>query len=80
MTVPVQASVTGFIAGAPVPQLTTAYMQAPAIVASRSYDVAPDGQRFLMLRQSSGVTGASRPRLVVALNWFEELKTKLAQK
>jgi serine/threonine-protein kinase len=37
----------------------------------RTYDVAPDGRRFLMLKQppSSGAT-----ELVVVLNWFDELR------
>ena len=35
----------------------------------RNYDIASDGQRFLMLRGESAPT-----ELVVVLNWFEELK------
>ena len=35
------------------------------------FDIAPDGQRFLMAREH----GASRPgELNVVLNWFEELE------
>jgi len=33
-----------------------------------SYDVSPDGQRFLM------ITKESKPQINVVLNWFEELK------
>ena len=34
-----------------------------------SYDVAPDGQRFVMITAESELT-----QIVVVLNWFEELK------
>ncbi len=37
---------------------------------NRQYDVAPDGQRFLMIKQEqTGIT-----QINVVLNWFEELK------
>jgi serine/threonine-protein kinase len=39
---------------------------------SRSYDVKGDGQRFLMVKESEEQPAA--PRLIVVLNWFEELK------
>jgi eukaryotic-like serine/threonine-protein kinase len=41
----------------------------------RTYDVSPDGQRFLMLKEGDG-SGNDAPvrRLVVVQNWFEELK------
>ena len=38
-----------------------------------SYDVAPDGQEFVMIKKG-GVTGEARQELIVVLNWFEELK------
>ncbi|MDA2928116.1 protein kinase, partial [Acidobacteria bacterium AH-259-G07] len=39
----------------------------------RDYDIAPDGQRFLMIKE--GVqTGETRQEIIVVLNWFEELK------
>ncbi|MDP1932064.1 MAG: hypothetical protein Q8L60_11455 [Gammaproteobacteria bacterium] len=37
----------------------------------RGYDVAPDGQRFLMIRP---VSGAAQTRLVLVQNFFEELR------
>ena len=41
----------------------------------RSYDVAPDGQRFLMITASGGAEDTSAPTsLTVVLNWFEELR------
>ena len=36
------------------------------------YDVAPDGQRFLMIKE--GEQGSTVTQLNVVLNWFEELK------
>jgi serine/threonine-protein kinase len=43
----------------------------PAAFAARNYDVAPDGQRFLMIE----VPPESAPRRVdLVLNWFEELR------
>ncbi len=40
----------------------------------RSYDVSPDGQRFLMIKQG-GVDGtAAPPSIIVVQNWVEELK------
>lgn len=43
--------------------------------AGRTYDVSPDGRRFLMIKQGSGSEQAAAPAsLIVVLNWFEELK------
>ena len=33
------------------------------------YDISPDGQRFLMIKDVEGSTG----QINVVLNWFEEL-------
>ena len=42
---------------------------------SRSYDVSPDGQRFLMIKDSASGDQTSTPAsIVVVLNWTEELK------
>jgi hypothetical protein len=48
----------------------TGYLGAGAQGGGRTYDVSPDGNRFLMVRTEDQ---ASTP-LVVVLNWFEELK------
>ena len=37
-----------------------------------NYDVAPDGEGFIMIQQEE--RGGSRAELEVVLNWFEELK------
>jgi Tol biopolymer transport system component len=42
--------------------------------AAANYDVTPDGQRFLMVRDNAD--GGFNTRAVVVLNWAEELKAK----
>ena len=44
-------------------------------VSGRSYDVAPDGQRFLMTTAGGGAEDTSAPPdLILVQNWFEELR------
>ena len=72
-TVPIQTT-PAFSVGNPTKLFATPYFSATQ---ARSYDVSPDGQRFLMIKdlsapaQTSTGTPAS---IVVVLNWFEELK------
>jgi serine/threonine-protein kinase len=40
----------------------------------RSYDVTPDGERFLLTKLP---VEQPRPRIVVVLNWFDELRTNV---
>ena len=41
----------------------------------RTYDVSPDGRRFLMIKPDAGEDSTAAPTsLVVVQNWFEELK------
>jgi serine/threonine-protein kinase len=70
--VPVQTSGTTFAWGNPVRLFKTA----SSIESLRSsYDVSPDGQRFLMIKENAAEgQEASPPRMVVVLNFFEELK------
>jgi serine/threonine-protein kinase len=46
----------------------------------RTYDVAPDGKRFLAIRldDAADAAGAPRASLVVVQNWLEELKAAFA--
>jgi DNA-binding winged helix-turn-helix (wHTH) protein/Tol biopolymer transport system component len=64
---------TGFKAAQPQPLFTGDFRQEP-ITLLPSYDVAPDGQRFVMVRggQESGAT-----RLNVVLGWFADLQSRL---
>lgn len=76
-TVPVQTSGGTFAAGNPVRVFDTSFAESGAY-SSRSYDMSPDGQRFLMIKENV-VRGqnATSARMVVVLDWFEELKAKL---
>ena len=50
---------------------------ASALTTNRRIAVAPDGQRFLLLKNlvdQTGTTDASLTEITVVLNWFEELK------
>ena len=47
------------------------------------WDIHPDGRRFLMIKppQTEGSPeAASRPRIVIILNWLEELKQRVPTK
>jgi serine/threonine-protein kinase len=44
----------------------------PSIIFGRSYDITPDGTRFLMVHQSAG--GEVLTNLSVVVNWFAELE------
>ena len=72
MAVPVQTG-SGFAAGNPTRCSRSILSWAPG---GRSYDVSPDGQRFLMIK-AAPVAGAQRVAarsIIVVENWFEELK------
>ena len=62
-------------AGTPMKLLEGPYFFGGGAFAGRSYDVARDGRRFLMIKPVGGSERASAPAsLVVVQNWFEELK------
>ncbi len=44
---------------------------------SRKYDVASDGQRFLMIKEG-GTDEAASPQIILVQNWFEELRRLVA--
>ncbi len=67
VVVPVERSDTGgFVAGA-----SKALFQGPyyALQAGRSYDISPDGKRFVMIKEST----SAPVQLLVVQNWFAEL-------
>ena len=41
----------------------------------RSYDVEPDGMRFLMIKEDPAESGPARVKVVQ--NWFEEVKRRV---
>jgi len=49
------------------------YATIPGSLSGRSYDIAPDGQRFLVIKEGVGET-VPPPSLVVVQHWLEELK------
>ncbi len=66
--------------GAPVPVVENVYASprgfaqfAVSETGVPAYDVAPDGQRFLMIQDNE----EERTQLNVVINWFEELKTNV---
>jgi serine/threonine-protein kinase len=75
VSVPVSVRGDTFSPGSVTPVLRKAYL--PGSTARgldlRSYDVAPDGRRFLMIKEVVGGAGASTAPLVVVTNWFDEL-------
>ena len=74
--VPVQTAPT-FSAGTPTKLFA---WQTPAPGAwGRTYDVSPDGQRFLMIKETaSGDQPSTLPSIIVVLNWVEELKARVS--
>ena len=73
--VPVTTSGSTFTAGQPAKVFDAKYATP---FPPRSYDVSPDGQRFLMMKDSASGDSASTPAsMVVVLNWHEELKQRV---
>jgi serine/threonine-protein kinase len=77
MGVPVAARGAVWHAGPPARLLDGRYVVAAGGNAGRDYDVAPDGQRFLMLKEDAT---AAQPQLVVVQHFDEELKRLVPKK
>ncbi len=74
--VPVKIS-GDFTAGTPKPLFKGAYVQGAG--GARNYDVAPDGKRFLMIKEvGRPAEPPPRDKLVVVLNWTDEVRHALA--
>ena len=58
--------------GTPYELFDRAYYDGP----NRQFDIAPDGERFLMIDTNRGAAAAA-PRINIILNWFEELKERV---
>lgn len=79
--VPIQATAATLGAGTPVRILDRAYYTGSTARGYdlRAYDVSADGQRFLMIKEATPDASTDTPaRLVVVLNWAEELKARAA--
>jgi serine/threonine-protein kinase len=72
LRVPVEASGATWNAGTPMKLLEGRYVTGSTI--GRTYDVSPDGQRFLMIKAPETEPGAALPALIVVQHWDEELK------
>jgi hypothetical protein len=72
--VPVQTFGSTFSAGKPVKVFNARYATP---FPPRSYDVSPDGKRFLMIKNIESDSNALPPSMVVVENWLEELKQRL---
>lgn len=72
MAVPIQSG-SSFTAGNPQVLFEGPYLSPQD---GRTYDVSPDGRRFLMIKDARPAASPESPppQLVVVLNWIEELK------
>ena len=79
--VAVQQTTQGsFSAGVPVKILNTKYFLGSTVLGLdlRAYDVSPDGQRFLMIKDDAERSAAPPlATMVVVLDWLQELKARL---
>jgi hypothetical protein len=70
MAVPVQTSPT-LVLGTPVKLFDGPYFIG---LAGRTYDVSPDGKRFLMIKNVAPTQSTADQRIVIVQNWDQELK------
>ena len=73
--VPVRTSEAVFERGRGVKLFTAGLLSTED--ARSAYDVAPDGRFLLIKEQAASTQAAGTPRMVVLLNFFEELKRLL---
>jgi hypothetical protein len=71
MRVPVEARGTVWSAGTPAALFQGRYFTGSQ---GRTFDVSPDGRRFLMIKEAGGDQGDTRPQIIVVQHWFEDLK------
>ena len=72
MRVPVEASGPTWRAGTPVRLFDGRYVTVGSI--GRTYDVSPDGQRFLMIKAAGADATAAPPSLIVVQHFDQELR------
>jgi hypothetical protein len=73
MAVPADVS-KDLVLGKPAPLFDTAPYFMGGV--GRNFDIAPDGTRFILVRNPASTGGNSAP-VTVVLNWVGELKTRL---
>jgi len=75
LTVPVDPRGTTWSAGTATKLVEGRYYTDGGTNLSRQYDVSPDGQRFLLIKEGGGADQtAASPQLIVVQHWTEELK------
>ena len=76
MVVPIESDAS-FTAGNPEVVAEDQYLRGEGT--GRSYDIAPDGQRFLFVKEGAGQTseGQSGPQMILVENWFQELTERV---
>ena len=72
MAVPMQTS-PSLVMGTPVKLFEGRFFSG---LVGRTYDVSPDGRRFLMIKDAAS-TAELPPQIVIVENWFEELKRRV---
>ena len=64
-----------WLATTPTPLVKEGYFTNPAVFTGRTYDISPDGKRFLMIKEGGGTDEtAAPPQIIVVQHWTEELK------
>ena len=64
-----------WVATTPTLLVKAGYFTVPGGNPGRTYDISPDGQRFLMIKEDGGAEQtAAPPSLIVVQHWVEELK------
>ena len=75
LTVPVVARGATWSAGAPTKLFEGHYFTGGSLFTTRQYDVSPDGQRFLMIKEGGGTDQTAAPaQVIVVQHWDEDLK------
>jgi serine/threonine-protein kinase len=75
MSVPVDPRGTTWSAGTATTLVAGHYYTGLNVFAPRQYDVSPDGQRFLMIKEGGGTDLAvAPPQIIVVQHFDEELK------
>ena len=71
---------SSLILGAPEVLFDGPYYSGGGVTVGRTYDVAPDGRRFLMVKRAIDVgqaAGVTEQRLRLVQNWFQELTERV---
>ena len=72
MVVSIQTQAQTLTAGSPRVLFEGSYVSHSIPTGFQYYDIAPDGKRFLMLKEEN--LAETQGQINVVLNWFEELK------